>query len=97
MAPAEAGTAFVPFIGDLADIRCGKHERIAGNDNCVRLDGRCLPIPEQHHRQHFVRVGVNVHEYPDGTLAIFHGPRRLADDTANGTLIAQAIPTRSAA
>jgi hypothetical protein len=27
---------------------------------------------------HFVRATVQVHEYPDGRLAIFHGPHRLA-------------------
>jgi hypothetical protein len=32
---------------------------------------------------------VRVHEYPDGRLAIWHGPHRLADYTANGGLIAQ--------
>ena len=42
------------------------------------FDGRVLQIPEQRHRRHFVKVTVQVHEYPDGTLAIFHGPRRLA-------------------
>jgi hypothetical protein len=32
-------------------------------------------------------VTVRVHQYPDGRLAIFHGPRRLADYEADGTLI----------
>jgi hypothetical protein len=30
---------------------------------------------------------VRVHDYPDGTLAIFHGPRRLARYRADGTLL----------
>jgi hypothetical protein len=33
-----------------------------------------------------------VREYPDGTLAVFHGPRRIADYTAEGVQIAQ-VPT----
>ena len=30
-------------------------------------------------RAHFVRAVVRVHEYPEGRLAIFHGPHRLVD------------------
>jgi transposase len=83
----EQGDAFVPFLGDLADILCVKHQRVVGNDNCVRYDGRVLQIPEQRHRRHFVRAGVTVHEYPDATLAIFHGPRALARYDAAGRSI----------
>ena len=32
----------------------------------------------------YVKARVRVHEYPDGTLALFHGPRCLARYTANG-------------
>jgi hypothetical protein len=39
---------------------------------------RSLQIPPQRHRQHYVRVTVRVHHYPDGSLAIFDGPRCLA-------------------
>jgi hypothetical protein len=56
-----------------------------------------LQIPEQRHRRHFVKVTVRVHEYPDGRLAVFHGPRRLADYDPDGRLIDQARPTRTAA
>ena len=97
VASAEEGSAFVPFVASLRDILCIKHERVVGRDNCVRYDGRILQIPEQRHRHHFVKVTVQVHEYPDGTMALFHGPRRLAGYTADGTLIAKGIPTRSAA
>ena len=38
-------------------------------------------------RPHFVKARVRVHEYPDGALAIFHGPRRLASYSADGVLI----------
>jgi hypothetical protein len=38
-----------------------------------------------------------VHEYPDGTLAIFHGPRRLADYRPDGALIEEDAVTQSAA
>lgn len=97
VAAAEEGSAFVPFAGDVRDILCSKHERVVGRDNCVRYDGRILQIPEQRHRHHFVKATVQVHAYPDGTIALFHGPRRLAGYTADGTLIAEEIPIQSAA
>jgi transposase InsO family protein len=87
VAAAEEGTAFVPFVGALDDILCVQEERVVGNDNTVRYAGCVLQIPEQRHRRHFVKVTVRVHAYPDGRLAIFHGPRRLADYEADGTLI----------
>ena len=94
---AEEGTAFVPFVGALDDVLCVQEERVVGNDNTVRYAGRVLQIPEQRHRRHFVKASVRVHEYPDGRLAIFHGPRRLADYEPDGTLIDQARIGRTAA
>jgi hypothetical protein len=97
VAAAEEGTAFVPFVGALDDILCVQDERVVGNDNTVRYAGRVLQIPEQRHRRHFVKANVRVHEYPDGRLAIFHGPRRLADYEADGTLINQIRLVQTAA
>lgn len=97
VAAAEEGSAFVPFLGALHDILCIRHERVVGNDNTVRYEGRMLQIPEQPHRRHFVKVTVQVHEYPDGTLAVFHGPRRLAGYRPDGALIEEDATTRSAA
>ena len=94
---SEEGSAFVPFVGDLANILCAKHERVVGNDNCVRFEGLPLQIPAQRHRSHFVRATVRVHQYPDGALAIFDGPRRLADYTADGNVVTHEAPTQSAA
>jgi hypothetical protein len=95
--PADEGSAFVPFVGDLDNILCAKHERVVGNDNCVRFGGLSLQIPAQRHRTHFVRANVRVHQYPNGDLAIFDGPRRLADYAADGSLVTQQAPTQSAA
>src|SRR5829696_6491886 len=89
---AEEGTAFVPFVGALEDILCVQAERVVGKDNTVRYEGRVLQIPEQRHRRHFVKANVRVHEYPDGRLAVFHGPRRLADYEPDGALIDQISP-----
>ena len=87
----------MPFVGVLDDILCVQEERVVGNDNTVRYGGRVLPIPEQRHRRHFVKATVRVHDYPDGRLAIFHGPRWLADYHPDGSLIDQARPARTAA
>ena len=86
--PAEAaGSAFVAFAGSLADILCVQEERVVSNDNTVRYKGRTLQIPANRHRHHYVKARVRVHEYPDATLAVFHGPRCLARYRADGSLI----------
>jgi transposase len=86
---AESGTAFVPWRGtNLAEILCVQEERVVANDNTVRYQGRSLQIPPDPHRFHYVKVTVRVHEYPDGTLAVFHGPRCLARYDAAGRLCA---------
>ena len=85
IAPEEPGQAFVPFAGNLADILCVQEERTVGKDNTVRYKGLVLQIPEDRHRHHYVKARVGVHEYPDGHLAVFHGPRRLAVYNADGT------------
>jgi hypothetical protein len=98
VAAAEEGDAFVPFVGDLAGILCAKHERVVGNDNCVRFEGLVLQIPEQRHRRHYVKATVQVRQHCDGRLSLFHGPRRLASYTDDGALIIeQGGPERSAA
>lgn len=86
---AEAGTAFVPFVGSLAEILCVRAERVVGHDNCVRYQGRSLQIGEQAHRRHFVKATVRVHEYADRTVAIFHGPRRIGRYAADGSPLIQ--------
>ncbi len=80
----EAGSAFVACAGSLEDILCIQEERVVSNDNTLRYKNRSLQIPADRHRHHYVKARVRVHEYPDGTLAVFHGPRRLACYTAQG-------------
>jgi transposase len=84
----EEGSAFVSYVGrDLSDILCEQHERVVGNDNCVAFGGISLQIPKDLARLHYVKVKVRVYRYPDGQLAIFHGPRCLARFTAKGDFI----------
>ena len=88
VAAAEPGTAFVPWIGTgLADMLCVQEERVVANDNTVRYQGKSLQIPPDQHRFHYVKVTVRVHAYPDGMLAVFHGPRCLARYQSNGQMI----------
>ena len=85
--PAVEGSAFVPFIGpDLEDILCEQYERTVGKDNCVRFEGKVLQLPKSPCRAHYIKARVRVHRYPDGSLAIFHGPRKIASYTSEGKL-----------
>ena len=86
MQPAvEKGTAFVPWVGaSLNDILCEQHQRTVTADNCVSFEGKTLQIPANRYRCHYVKVKVRVHHYMDGSLAIFHGPRKLADYDSQG-------------
>ncbi len=85
--PLEEGSAFVPWAGThFKDILCEHHERTVTSDNCVAFDNITLQIPPDQYRCHYVRAKVNIHRYTDGSLAIFHGPRKLADYDQNGQL-----------
>jgi len=88
----EEGSAFVTFLGGhLNDILCEQTERTVGKDNCVRFEGLTLQIPNDRHRCHYVKAKVRVHRYQDGTLAVFHGPRQLANYDAQGAYKAPEI------
>lgn len=79
VAPADPASAFLPYVGrPLEDVLCVQEERRVGRDNCVAWAGRAFQIPPQPHRHHYVKATVRVHAYPDGRVAIFDGPRRLA-------------------
>jgi len=83
----EEGSAFVPYLGgSLDDVLCEQYERTVGKDNCIHFEGRVLQIPADRHRYHYVKAKVRVHRYADSSLAVFHGPRRLAAYGADGRL-----------
>jgi transposase len=58
----------------LAEALCIEAERIVGRDNTVAYEGRQLQIAASPSRPHYVKARVKVRAYPDGTLALFHGP-----------------------
>src|SRR3954452_16534533 len=84
----QEGSAFVTDpMAAWREILCIQEERTVGNDNTVKWERRSLQLPPSRLRPHFVKSTVRVHEYPDGRLAVFWGPHRLADYTAGGRII----------
>jgi len=84
----EEGSAFVPWIGgNVGEILCEQVERTGGHDNCVRYPNLFLELPADRYHCHYMKAKVRVHHYANGRLAVFHGPRRLADYSADGKLL----------
>ena len=93
--PALAESAFVAADpAELAEILCVEEERVVGNDNTVIFGRLRLQLPPSPIRRHFVKARVKVRRYPDGSIAVFHGPRRIAsynqDGSARQSVIKQA-------
>ncbi|MBX3518250.1 MAG: ISNCY family transposase [Rhodospirillales bacterium] len=87
VAAEQNGSAFVADPAQAwRDVLCIQEERVVGNDNTVKWKRLSLQIPPSPLRPHFVRAKVRVLEYPDGRLAVFWGPHRLADYDALGTI-----------
>jgi transposase len=89
--PAIAESAFVPIAdpASLPEILCVEQERIVARDNTVAYAGLRLQLPESRARAHYVKARVKVHQYPDGALAVFHGPRLLARYDVTGRVLAE--------
>jgi len=95
--PEEKGSAFVAWVGDgLEDILTVQEERTVNNDNTVQYKKLNLQIPADKHRYHYVKARVKVHEYPNHSLAVFHGPRKLAHYDAEGALLELKTKARAA-
>ncbi|RJT26514.1 hypothetical protein D3227_37225 [Mesorhizobium waimense] len=85
--PEIAESAFVAADPDqLAEILCIEEERIVGRDNTIVFGRLRLQLPPSPIRHHYVRANVKVRQYPNGSLAVFHGPRRIARYAAEGAL-----------
>ena len=86
--PEIAESAFVAADpAQLAETLCVEVERVVARDNTVAHAGLRLQLPQSPLRPHYVKARVKLRHYPDDTLAIFHGPRRLARYDAAGELI----------
>jgi len=87
----EARTAYTPWLHyqSLDEILCIQEERQVQRDNTIRYGKLILQIPQQEHRNHYVRATVEIRKYDDETLAIFYGHHCLARYDQNGNLLAQ--------
>ena len=86
--PEQEGSAFMAdAMGAAREILCVQEDRTVGNDNTVNWHRLSLQLPPSRLRVHFVKAAVRVHEYPDGELAVFWGPHRLADYDASGVMV----------
>ncbi len=84
----QEGSAFVADeMGAWREILCVQEERTVGNDNTVKWERRNLQLPPSRLRPHFVKATVRVHAYPDGQVAVYWGPHRLADYDAQGHIV----------
>ena len=63
-----------------------QYERVVGKDNCVSFERLTLQIPKTKERCHYMRARVKIHRYICGDLAIFYGPRKLAEYDSKGQL-----------
>lgn len=84
-------SAFVSAdAAQLREILCVQEERIVARDNTVAYANLRLQLAASPLRAHYVKARVVVRQYPDTTLAVFHGPRLLARYDAAGTPIEEA-------
>lgn len=96
--PAVEDSAFVAADPQqLAQILCIEEERVVARDNTVAFARMRLQLPHSPIRHHFVKAAVKVRQYPDGTLAVFHGPRRIARYTPDGATIQETCRAGQAA
>lgn len=79
----------------LENILCLKNYRVAGNDNCVSYKRVRLQIPPVKNRYLFVRAKVVAHEYSDGSMATYHGKRRVESYDREGRLNNKGGATRT--
>jgi transposase len=88
--PTLSDTAFIPWIGNnLDDILCEHYSRTVGRDNCVSFENQILQIPANDYRCNYIKARIRVHRYLDGTLGLFHGPKKLAHYNQQGELVTQ--------
>lgn len=86
--PYAEHSAFVPWscLESLKDILCERYERTVSKDNCISFEGLTLQLPKDNERCHYMRARVKVHRYISDDLAIFYGPRKLADYDSKGQI-----------
>jgi len=95
VAPAQAGSAFVPVVGvDLELLLSAQHRRTVNNDSTVAFHTLSLQLPRTAERAHYVRCEATVHEFPEGPLGISYQGRLLARYGRDGELLSVGAPPR---
>ncbi len=91
---AVAESAFVRIADPaaLTETLCVQEDRVVDRANTVSWGRLKLQLPQSPLRARFVKARVRVHEYPDGALAVFHGPRCITRYSARGEEISE-VPT----
>jgi transposase len=99
VAPEVPESAFVVPAdkSQLAETLCVEEERVVARDNTVGFGRIRLQLPPTPWRRHLVKARVKVRRYPDGTLAVAHGPRVIARYDPAGTLLEPPRPALGAA
>lgn len=75
----EPGSAYrqIPKGLVLKDVFCLKKERVVAGDNTISYNGKIFQILPNKYRISFYKAKVEVHEYLDGSINIFHQRKRL--------------------
>ncbi len=60
---------------------------MVGKDSCVPFERLHWQLPQDQHRYHYLKAKLKVVKRLDGTIAIYHGSRRLERYTATGKWI----------
>lgn len=89
-APSDSKAAYAEWGSkeSLDELLCIKEKRVVQKDNTVRYENKILQIAQQEHRHHYVKSDVEVREYLDKSLAIFHGHMCLGRYDQVGNIIA---------
>jgi hypothetical protein len=83
-AVAESAFVAAPDRAALVEALCIQEEHVVERDNTVTWRKLKLQLPESPLRHHWVKARVRIHQYPDGTLALFQGPSCIARYDAKG-------------
>ena len=94
-AVAESAFVRVADPAALTETLCVQEDRVVDRANTVSWGRRKLQLPQSPLRAHFVKARVRVHEYPDGALAVFHGPRCIARYSAQEHEMVEAPTAKS--
>lgn len=72
VAPAEPGTAYVPWPKEYRteEYFCFKHTRTVTNDNTISFGGHCLQIPPGPKRRSYAKAKADVWQHLDGKLEV---------------------------